>query len=187
MSTVEVKQPAIITFEFRQDKGDEDYGTCMWARFHLDTENYTMFIESDCGNYGYGWCPTPETEKFLKLCARLNEGYLLEKLSDRTVVDGEETWKNIQSLIHECTEYEDIKNDWDMDEIKHACFCGYGERDVHDSIEEAFRYTNLSDKIEDYDIWESIEKDYPCNAKKIVQVYMEHIVPAIKKEMGVEL
>ena len=44
MATVKVTEPKMITFEYRQEKSDEDYGTCLWARFNLDLINYTMFI-----------------------------------------------------------------------------------------------------------------------------------------------
>ena len=101
MATVKVTEPKMITIEYRQEKGDEDYGTCMWARFNLDLINYTMFIESDCGTYGYGWYPTPDRESFLKLCSRFSEGYLIEKLSSQTVVDNDATWEQLQNLIDE--------------------------------------------------------------------------------------
>ena len=29
MAKVELKKPSIITLEFRQEKGDKDYGSCM--------------------------------------------------------------------------------------------------------------------------------------------------------------
>ena len=181
MATVNITTPKIITFEFRQEKTDEDYGSCMWARFNLDLINYSMSIESDCGNYGYGWIPTPETESFLKLCARFDAGYLLCKISDTSVVDGKKTWENLEEIIKEVAECLTDEQDEDMEEIKNACYSGYNERDVHDAVESAIKYTRLENEIEDFDLWDSIEKDYPINAKKIVEVYITHIVPAIKK------
>lgn len=182
MATVEIKEPKIITFEFHQEKGDEDYGTCLWARFNLDLINYSMSIESDCGTFGYSWVPTPQSESFLKLCSRVDEGYLLEKISNRSVVDGEATWEALKDLIS--TNADDIvEADWDIDEIKTACFSDKDERNVHDAIENEIQYTNLEGLIEDFDIWECIDKDYPINAKKIVEVYSTHIVPAIKEHL----
>lgn len=183
MATVTTKEPKMITFEFRQEKNDEDYGSCLWARFVLDLENYTMFIESDCGNYGYGWYPTPDVEPFLKLCARFNEGYLIEKLSSRTVIDGDSTWERLKELIKECTEDSTEKENWDMDEIKNACYSESDERGVYEAIESELKFTSLRNIIDDYDIWDCIERDYPMNAKKIVQVYITHIVPAIKEKL----
>ena len=181
MAKVNITTPKMITFEFHQEKTDEDYGTCMWARFNLDLINYSMSIESDCGNYGYGWVPTPETESFLKLCARFDAGYLLCKFSETSVVDGKKTWENLEEIIKEIAECLTDEQDEDMEEIKHACYSGYTERDVHDAVESAIKYTRLENQIEDFDLWDSIVKDYPINAKKIVEVYITHIVPAIKK------
>lgn len=65
--TVTIEKPEIITLLYHQEKADEDYGSCLWARFYLDTKNYTMSIESDCGKYSYGWYPTPDSESFLHL------------------------------------------------------------------------------------------------------------------------
>lgn len=181
MAIVNVIEPRMLTFEFSQEKSDEDYGTCMWARFHLDLVNYSMFIESDCGNYGYGWYPTPEKEPFLDLCSRFNEGYFIEKMSSRTELDNDATWENLQKLIEDSTEYFDGEIDWDMDEIKRACYSYADEVSIHNAIEAEIRYTNLHDVIDDYDLCCCIEKDYPAGAKKIEQVYFTHIVPAIKE------
>lgn len=181
MAKVEIKKPEMITIEFHQEKTDADYGSCMWARFNFDLINYSMSIESDCGNYGYGWVPTPQHESFLKLCARFDSGYLLCKLSEMSVVDGEKTWENLEEIIKEIAECLTDEQDEDMEEIKNACFSGYTERDVHDAVESAIKYTRLENEIEDFDLWDSIVKDYPINAKKIVEVYMTHIVPTIKK------
>lgn len=182
MATVKVTEPKIITFEYRQEKCDDDYGTCLWARFNLDLINYTMFVESDCGTYGYGWCPTPDSEPFLKLCARFSKGYLIEKLSSRTVVDNDVTWEQLQKLIKEC-EYAADKEDWDMEELKDACYSSMDEMYIHNAIEKNLKYTSLENIVKDWDIWNCIDKDYPINAKKIEQVYFTHIVPAIKERL----
>ena len=99
MPTVDILKPSIITFAYKQLKDDEDYGSCLWARFNLDLVNYSMTIESDCGNYSYEWIPTPETESFLHLCSRFNKSYLLEKLSSRSRVNTDETRKAIFEWI----------------------------------------------------------------------------------------
>ena len=99
--TVTVEKPKIITLLYRQEKSDSDYGSCLWARFYLDTQNYTMSIESDCGNYSYGWYPTPDSESFLHLLCRMDGGYLRDKLAERTIVDGDATWNALKDMI-EC-------------------------------------------------------------------------------------
>ena len=70
-----------------------------------------------------------------------------------------------------------------MADLKDACYSSFDERDIHDAIENELKYTSLEDIVEDWDIWNCIEKDYPINAKKIEQVYFTHIVPAIKERL----
>lgn len=181
MATVNIKEPKIITFDFSQEKGDENNSSCIWARFNLDIENYSMIIQSDCGNFIYSWIPTPELQSFLELCANLKEDYLLDKLSVRSVVDSNSTWENLREIIEENLQCTLIENECDMDDLKNACYSSIDDRDVHDAIDICIGNTNLKNLIEDYDIWQCIQKDYPYGAKKIVQVYITHIVPAIEK------
>lgn len=176
--TVTVEKPKIITLLYRQEKSDPDYGSCLWARFYLDTQNYTMSIESDCGNYSYGWCPTPNTESFLHLLCRLDYGYLREKLAQRTVVNGDETWKALKGMI-EC-EGEDL-DDYIWQELEAACYHQRNADDVYASVSDALRYTPLENVIEVYSIYECVEMDYHANAKKIVSVFLSAIVPVLRE------
>ena len=97
MAKVDIISPRILTIEFRQEKTDADYGSCLWARFLFDLDNYDLHITSDCGEYAHGWIPTPERESFLKLMSRVNGDYLLGKISDDTVVDGDATFANVKT------------------------------------------------------------------------------------------
>ena len=126
--TVTVEKPKIITLLYRQEKSDPDYGSCLWARFYLDTQNYTMSIESDCGNYSHGWYPTPDSESFLHLLCRMDYGYLRDKLAERTIVDGAATWNCLKGMI-ECEAVELEDDVWQ--ELEAAC---YHQRnaDAHD-------------------------------------------------------
>ena len=180
--TVTIEKPEIITLLYRQEKTDKDYGSCLWARFYFDLKNYTLQIESDCGNYIYGWVPTPDTESFMKLCARFDYEYLLYKLSNETVIDSESTWKAIKELVDEIIEYElmDDLDEYDLERIEAACYHCYDERDVADAIMAALDDTKLRDKYETEYIWSAIEKDYPANAKKICSVFTNCIQPFIK-------
>lgn len=181
MATVNILNPKIITFEFRQDKTDKDYGSCMWARFNLDSINYSMFIESDCGDYAHCWVPTPQTESFLKLCSHFNTEYLLGKLSEECVVDGQKTWENLEEIIKDALEDLTEKPYFDIKEIRDSCYSRCTAIEVYDAIESAVESNGLSGIIESYDIIESIVTDYPASAKKIVEIYMTYIVPAINK------
>jgi hypothetical protein len=64
MPEVNIYHPCITRISYRQEKGDSDYGTCLWADFEFDTINYRLQIMSDCGNYSYQWVPTPGKESF---------------------------------------------------------------------------------------------------------------------------
>lgn len=44
MAKTAFKQPNILTIEFRQERGDPDYGSCLWANFNFDLERYELTI-----------------------------------------------------------------------------------------------------------------------------------------------
>lgn len=179
MAKIEVKKPRIVTFEFCQDETDKDYGSCLWARFHFDTENRSLMIESDCGNFSYNW--PPEKESFLKACTQFKSGYLLGKLSSLSVVDGDKTFENVKELINDVVECE-----WDEEDLSAACHCSHKDCVVYDAIAGSIAslFAHDTDLFENYDLWEYIRTDYPANAKKIVEIYCEHIVPAIKDALA---
>lgn len=179
MATVEKKELKTLILEFRQEKTDDDYGSCMWARFLFDLDNYELNIISDCGNYAYGWCPTPDTESFLKLMSRINESYLLEKISSRSIVDADATWKNIKEFID--YKFPCDESDFDMEEIEDACKAYHTENEVYEALLNRFRYTKFYDNADDYDILQCIENKFPLNAEKIVSVFKNFIQPKIKE------
>lgn len=179
--TITVEKPKIIALLYRQEKTDEDYGSCLWARFYLDTQNYTMNIESDCGKYSYGWCPTPNSESFLHLLCRMDSDYLLYKLAERTTIDGDATWIVLEDLVKNIAECEEVElDDYVWQNLKDVCYHSYDVHDFHSGVTNALRYTVLDDKIGDFEIYECIQMDYDCSAKKIVSVFASCIQPFIK-------
>lgn len=178
---VSIEQPRVVQLSYRQEKGDPDYGSCMWARFYLDLENYTMSIESDCGNYVYGWVPTPKSESFLQLLARMDKDYLLDKISSESVVDGDATWEAIEAVIVDAAHWEGEELDFSTWEaIKAACRESDDDREIVDALKGALLPTDLFEKL-DYDqTYGSIVHDYPASAKKIVEVFDTCIRPKIK-------
>lgn len=54
MAKVSTRTPPLISLYFCQERGDPDYGSCLWAVFNFDLERYELSITSDCGNYAYG-------------------------------------------------------------------------------------------------------------------------------------
>ena len=175
---VTVEIPRIVSIIYQQERSDSDYGSCLWARFYLDLQNYHMSIESDCGNYSYGWCPTPDHESFLHLLCRMDKSYLLDKLAKRTVVNGEATFEAMKEML----ESEEIKLSDDlMDELKEACYHNRTVASVYDDVSSALKYTGLDDTIGDYEIYSCIVMDYSSSAKKIVDVFKSAIVPKLRE------
>ena len=180
--TVTVEKPKIITLLYRQEKPDADYGSCLWARFYLDTTNYTLFIESDCGDYSHGWTPTPTAETFLHLLCRVHGDYLLHKLACKTVVDSSATWVFLKELVKATAECENAElQHYEWSRLKQACFDAYDADICHVGIVDALKYTALDGKIDEFDIYECIQTDFDCGAKKIVSVFLTAIVPVLKE------
>lgn len=186
--TVAIEETRVISLMYRQERTDADYGSCLWARFYFDLNNYTLSIESDCGNYVYGWVPAPDTESFLHLCSRFDEGYLLEKIASRTVVNGDETWAALKELLEEI-DHADSEQDryWDMREIEVSCYHNRNSDEAFQSIWGAIEESSFHGEIEECEVWQSIEMGFPAGAEKIVSVFHDHIRPVLKKidkEMG---
>ena len=78
--TVKEIKPKMFCLEYRQEPGDKDYGSCLYARFMFNLDRYELSIISDCGNYGHKWVETPSHESFLQLMARIDEDYLIRKI-----------------------------------------------------------------------------------------------------------
>ena len=202
MAILNIKTPNIMTMEFRQEKNDPDYGSCVWAVFHFDLDRYTLMIESDCGNYTYGWHPTSQFESFLHLMGRLDEEYLLDKLSDRTVVDTETTWKAVEEYLksvenrviedhafnHFDEEDEEEENDEeefkltddDWQDVRDAC-SESSEAICYWELKEALAYTPLDGVYGEFELCECINLTYPARAKSIVRIFMEYIRPKCRE------
>lgn len=170
MKISEVK-PSVRKFEYRQEKGDADYGSCLWADFILDCDAYTLSIQSDCGNYAYSWTPTPNSESFIHLMCRINSGYLLNKIATENVFD-------INESIRGTIENLDLTEETDAELISEieAIDRGYGEESYCRECDDIMRRHNIRDG------WESIhiEKNYPAGAQKIVQIFCGVVVPYLR-------
>lgn len=183
MAKVEVKTPTMIIIDFRQNRSDEDYGSCLWARFVLDTENYEMHISSDCGEYCYrAWDPISQTESFLKLVSRMDSDYLLSKISDVSDINIEKTYSAITELLRQESEHIDADiNALDMDSLYTACTYD-SETDIVLAIRSELKHSPLfNESIDDFSLYECIAKDYPLSAKKIVRIFRAYIQPKIKE------
>lgn len=170
MKVTEIK-PNMLILEYRQDKEDKDYGSCLWARFNFNLDRYELTITSDCGNYGYKWVETPKSESFLELMARCNKDYILDKLyghADKFNYDDTKA-KFYEYFGEEQEDREKLDEIFDEMEL-------YGKPDTSAEFLRVFEDNNDGDF---YDVWEYCEFDYPSNALKIVSVFDECIRPKI--------
>ena len=173
---IEEVTPNIRQFYLTQEKSDKDYGSCLWAKITFDLTEYTMLAESDCGNYTYGWVPTPQIESFLHLMCRVDEDYLLGKISNESEFYLEESKKGTLNNIENNCYFESEDNFKDISkEIN----------DIEDCGEELF-FTKCDDICGRYDIADSFEliecvKRYPASAVKFVNIFCNILQPYLRK------
>lgn len=175
MAKITISRENIVTFAYQPE--DNEKFSCAWARFIFNLDNWSLTIESDCGNYMYtGWKPSKK-ETFLELCQRLDYAYLLEKISDRSEVNQEKTFEAFKENFNTyCPDFH-----YSKDELKRICFDYKNYNEIYDNIE-----TMLNIYQADLtDAWEliaaSIVTEHPNNAKTIASIYMTYIIPEIKK------
>ena len=176
MAKVGIERKNILTVSFHQEKTDEDYGTCMWADFHFNLDEYELMIMSDCGNYSYGWPKTPKAESFIHLMRRIGSDYLLGKISDRTQFHLEESKRDTIDNLEEWHFSSPPEMAEAIEEINDID-CGTAESFHRDTIE-------ILDRYGVDDAWElaRASEDYPAGAKKIVAVFAEYIQPALAEQ-----
>jgi hypothetical protein len=186
MKVSETKRNIVIV-SCSQEKPDPDYGTCLWADFIFDTDTYTLNINSDCGDFSYGWNVT-STEPFLKLMARINRDYLLTKIASCNCVAVDATMKKIEyefsisaeadegsrileNVRERVDEYSDNYDACVEKLIDILCEEGYGEDGGLD-------YESVSC---------AMESKYPPQAERIADIFADYIQPFIRKRMDNEV
>ena len=170
-------EPRTYTYRLAPDKDDEEYASCIWARFIFDCDNGRLNINSDAGDYSYGW-GFNEHEDFMHLMGRVDKGYLLNKLSDRSVFLIDESKKQtIKSIEDDGWEYYGVKSAEDWEEFKQEIL------DIDGGASEETFFRMVDDIMPEID-WENIiiEKDYPYGAKVVVDLFMKYLQPKIKEE-----
>lgn len=161
----------ILCLEYRQDKEDADYGSCLYARFYFNIDKYELTIISDCGNYAHQWYATPETESFLHFMARITDGYLLGKLCGNPKEFDYEATK--QHFYDYADEDEDKKR---LDEI----FEEIESRYIPDNGETFIEMFEQENDGWWHDVWEYPVYEYTADQKRIVKVFKDNIQPVIK-------
>lgn len=179
------EEPEIVTISYHQTRDDADYGSCLWARFNFDVKHYHLSIESDCGSYGNGWCPTPDHETFLHLCSRFDAGYLLDKIDNRSVVDGEATYKALMEYLEDYDSFAfEALSEEQREELECACITSRTADDVMRSVLDDLECTPFPSCISVYDIACCIKMTYPRGAKKIAQIFKDYIRPELRMLSG---
>ena len=169
----------IRCLEYRQNKSDIDYGSCLYARFYFNLDKYELNIISDVGNYAYQWVATPEHESFLELMTRISDDYLLSKLCGSP-----------KEFDYEATKAQFYDNAFDEDDIEHL-------DDIFEEIEMKYIPESGETFIElfeqddngwwsDLDIWEYLVYEYTAGQKKIVSVFKNSIQPVIRRMIKTE-
>ena len=169
-------EPRTYTYRLVPNKDDEEYTSCMWARFVFDCDNGRLNINSDAGDYSYGW-GFNEHEDFMHLMSRVDKYYLLNKLSSRSVFLLEESKKaTIETITDNGFENYGIESEEDWEEYKQDIL------DIDICSEETF-FRTVDDIMPDID-WESIiiEKDYPHGAKVVADLFEKYLQPRIRED-----
>ncbi|WP_206458684.1 hypothetical protein [Anaerovorax sp. IOR16] len=181
-----VKKPNSTEYCFRFEPGDENYHQCVWARITLDHDNYCLTAVTDCGEFSYQWVPTPYTESFLHLMARIDNSYLLNKISSETVFDLEASKKKTIEGIEAYLGFEDAT----IEELEDSSECklvideinqieDYGEELFYSKCDEICYKYNIRDTFELIEI----VKNYPRGAVRFCEIFKNYLVPEIKKEL----
>lgn len=171
---VKIKKPNATEYDFTFEKDDELYSYCNWARITLDHENYCLTAVTDCGDYAHEWCATPDTESFIKLMSRINDEYLLGKISSESVVNVEQTKIDNIEMLKEYFEGEDSELEDMVEQINNIEKCC--EESLFIQIDEI-----VDGHLESCDI--DIVKDYPLKAKTFCRIFKEFLQPVLREEL----
>lgn len=181
MATTSLRFPAIYSVEYRQEKHDKDYGTCLWADFHIDCTAYTLFISSDCGQFSYGWHRTPNRESFLHLLCRMEREYLLNKIAEKTIVDHKITANRLSEYIASLeAEYSIDVPEEDRRLLLAACN-GPSFGACFWELQDALQQSALYGKYDIETVESCIKLTEPTGAKKIAEIFERNVQPVLKE------
>lgn len=177
---IEKIEPRVITYRLVTDKRDGEYAFCMWSKYIFDCDSGRLTVNSDAGDYTYMWGYN-FNEEFMHLMSRVDEEYLLNKLSYRSVFKIEESKAGTISNIKKHGQYYiDIDSHEQMGSIVEKI-----SDIVNDASEEEF-IREVYDILPGAD-WEDIEveKDYPYGARIVVRMFIKYLQPKIKEDLTV--
>jgi len=169
-------EPNILTYRLSMEREDEDYYKCMWAEFILDLDAYRLTINGDAGNYSYCWGAS-QHETFINLMCRVNEGYLLNKMSDRSrFLITESKQETIKTIEHNGWDCFGIKSEEEWENIRNEIL------DIDDLSSEEMFFREVDSIVPEIDFeCIEIEKDYPPGAKTSIEFFIKYIQPILKE------
>ena len=176
---IEKIMPKTVTYALSMEKQDDDRWMCSWANFILDYDSWRLTINSDAGDYTYCW-GNNRNDNFTDLMARVEKGYLLNKMSNRSEFLIDDSKKETIRAIEE--------NGWEEYGFKSRGQWEDVKMDINniDSLasEEMF-YREVDNMVPDID-FESIYtiKDYPKMAKVAVEIFIKYIQPILKEDLA---
>ena len=163
---VEINKPDTIQFMIHLDQEDELYTSCMWARFTLDSKNWALMAQTDCGDYSYSW-HQEENRTFMKFLTEINGDYLMRKVSSMSEFDIVASKENIILYLTDDDKYLEKE----INKIPDFC----DEREFMEELGEI-------NGMEEYcDLYECIERDYPHSAKTFSRIFAECLQPELVK------
>lgn len=171
-----------FAFHFKQDKSDPEFGSCLSANFYIFSRMRAMYIESECGRYIYS--STTTSDDFIQHCLDLDYETMLSTIATRSKVSPDGTWANLVELLQEPQEVTREKVSSAKESVIEICSTASSDdSDIIMRLSHAIHseLPQSSSLITYEEIDEAISYDYPYNAKTIVNVYLTHIVPALKE------
>lgn len=183
---IEALKPNIVRIAIHQEKGDPHYGSCLWGYYDFDIDRYMLNIQSDCGEAAYRWCETPDSESFLRLMARIDDDYLMNKLFKAEEVD-------VSATVAEVREHLGVGDDWQDDSLTDE------EREEREEALEELEglledvsgsYGAVQKALEDWNydhdfdidcIYEDVATDYTAWQKRIVEIFRDYVQPKIRE------
>lgn len=171
--SVGIINPKVVMICYQTDNMDEEKR--LWADFLFDITNHRLHINSNCGNFSGDW--SSDKEPFLPLMRHISSDDLLERIAVASVINKEKTIKNFKQL------FQPFKDQIEFREIEDIVL-------VSNSLTELIDHVMRSLSIEVSIEWvcqvcESVELDYPQNAKIIADIFkqLQEILPSAEKEI----
>lgn len=165
--SITMEERVIKVIDYRQEPGDHDYGTCLWATFAIDAGRRSLDIQSDGGNMQYTWGNIGDAspEGFFRFLAKLDRDYLLTKMSEQKCFNFDATIERL-CAYHQGNDHPVMAR---RVSGMHTCFY------VHEFASEYMAlYGSHSDDLE------CLVMDYPRGHQAVADIFCKHVQPLLR-------